>query len=160
VSANTASATIQNIAGNYMGEAGGMGNYSMSLRIDSSDLSFAINQRQLQGTSVVTPITSGWHFVAATYDGTTLALYVDGVLRGSTLRNFSGSTPNTRGWNIGNVSDETNAAHGYNSSFNGLIDEVTLFTRALGANEISAIFSAGSAGICTPTLFANGFEGT
>jgi hypothetical protein len=159
INTSTTGATSQTIAGNYMGEGGGIGNFSLYLRIDFSALSFAINQRQLQGASVATPITSGWHFVAGTYDGTTLALYVDGELRGSTLRNFSGSTPNTRGWNIGNFSDETNAVHGYNSSFNGLIDEVALFTRALSVDEIGAIFNAGSDGICVPTIFASGFEG-
>jgi hypothetical protein len=149
----------QVIAGNYMGEGGGTGNFSLSLRIDSGNLMFAINQRQLADTHVTTAITNGWHLVVATYDGSVIALHVDGELRGSAPRSFSDSTPNTRGWNIGNFSDETNSVHGFNSSFNGLIDEVAVFSRALGANEISAIFSAGSAGICTPTIFASGFEG-
>lgn len=154
-----AAAALRTIAGNYMGEQGGSGNFSLYLMISGGNLALVMDQRQVAGTSVTTPITNGWHFVAATYDGSTLALYLDGELRGSTLRNFSGSSANTRGWNIGNFSDETNAAHGYNASFDGLIDEVSMFSRALGANEIGAIFNAGSAGICTPTIFASGFEG-
>lgn len=152
-------APLQVIAGNYMGEGGGTGNFSMHLRIDSGNLTFAIDQRQLAGTSVTTSIASGWHFLAASYDGNLMALYVDGGLRESAQRSFTGSTANTRGWTIGNFSDETNAAHGYSASFNGLIDEVAVFARALGAGEVNAIFTAGSAGLCTPTLFANGFEG-
>ncbi|MCC6560459.1 MAG: LamG domain-containing protein [Xanthomonadales bacterium] len=149
---------LQVIAGNYMGEGGGIGNFSLYLRIDSGNLLFAINQRQLADTYVNTAIANGWHLVVATYDGSVMALYVDGELRGSTPRTFSGSTPNTRGWNIGNFSDETNSAHGFNSSFNGLIDEVALFSRMLSAGEISSIFNAGGDGICTPTIFADGFE--
>lgn len=150
----------QVIAGNYMGEQGGSGNFSLYLRIYEGNLSFVMDQRQVAGTSVSTSITNGWHFVTATYDGSTLAIYVDGQSRGSTPRNFSGSAANTRGWNVGNFSDETNAAHGFTSGFNGRIDEVTVFGRALSAAEIGAIFDAGSLGICTPTIFANGFEGT
>jgi hypothetical protein len=160
VNTSTAAASaLQSIAGNYMGEGGGSGNFSLYLMIYNGNLVFVIDQRQVAGTSLTTPITNGWHFVAATYDGTTLSLYVDAELRGSIPRSFSGSAANTRGWNIGNFSDETNAVHGYNSSFNGLIDEVTVFSRALGAGEISAILGAGSAGICVPTIFASGFEG-
>lgn len=150
----------QTIAGNYMGEQGGSGNFSLYLRIYDGSLSFVMDQRQVAGTSLSTPITNGWHFVTATYDGSTLALYVDGQSRGSTPRNFSGSVANTRGWNVGNFSDETNTAHGFNSGFNGRIDEVTVFGRALSAAEIGAIFDAGSFGICTPTIFASGFEGS
>jgi hypothetical protein len=37
---------------------------------------------------------------------------------------------------------------GFNEFFNGLIDEVELYNRALPAGEIQAIFDAGSAGKC------------
>lgn len=154
-----ATATLQVIAGNYMGEQGGSGNFSMYLMINNGNLVFSVDQRQLAGISLSTPISDGWHFVTATYDGTALALYVDGEARGSNTRNFTGADANTRGWTVGNFSDETNAGHGYNSSFNGLIDEVTIFGRALSLAEIGSIFGAGAAGICTPTIFANGFEG-
>lgn len=161
VNTSTAATTaLQVIAGNYMGEQGGSGNFSMYLMIYNGNLAFVIDQRQVAGTSVVTPVTNGWHFVTATYNGNVLTLYLDGEARGSTPRNFSGSAANTRAWNVGNFSDETNAGHGYNSSFNGLIDEVTLFGRALSPTEIGSILAAGAAGICTPTIFANGFEGT
>lgn len=41
------------------------------------------------------------------------------------------------------------------SYFNGLIDEVSVHNRALGSNEIAAIFNAGSAGLCPPGAVAN-----
>lgn len=159
-SANVAATTVQVIAGNYMGEQGGSGNFSIHLRISDGNLTVSIDQRQLAGSSVSTPISNGWHFVTATYDGNTLALYLDGLPEGTTPRGFSGSAANTRGWNVGNFSDETNTAHGFNSSFNGRLDEVMVFGRALGAAEVEAIFDAGSLGVCPPMIFASGFEGT
>lgn len=150
--------TAQVIAGNYMGEGGGTGNFSLYFHIANSQLLFDINQRQIDGNTVSAPISNGWHFVTATYDGSTLSLYLDALFQGSIARTFAGSTNNTRGWNVGNLSDTTNTAHGYNSTFNGLLDEVTIFDRALGAAEISAIHAAASAGLCWPIIFANGFE--
>src|SRR5207249_851790 len=45
--------------------------------------------------------------------------------------------------------------------FHGLMDEVVLFARRLSGNEITAIYSAGAAGICkpepgTPVILVNG----
>ncbi len=142
-------ALYQVIAGNYMGEGGGIGNFSTYLSINAGNLSFAINQRQLADVTTSTALTTGWHFVTATYDGSVLDLYVDGMLKNSKVRDFSGSSDNTRGWYIGNFSPQTVAAHGFNSSFKGLIDEAAIFNRALSASEIAAIYNAGSAGQCT-----------
>lgn len=156
--ADPGAAGLHVIAANYMGEGGGTGNFSTYLLLTAGQLSFAVNERQIQGISADTPITSGWHFVSATYDGTTLAVYVDASLRTSVSRNFSGASGNTRGWSVGNFSEETNAAHGYSSPFNGLVDEVTIFDRALAPSDIAAIYAADSAGLCRPSLFADGFE--
>jgi hypothetical protein len=143
----------QTIAGNYMGEQdGGTDGFSVYLGIYDSNLTFAINQRQLAGDSITTTISEGWRFVTATYDGTTLHLYLNGELKGSGARSFSGSAANTRGWDIGNFSPQTNASHGFESSFYGLIDEVQLFDRALSAKEIAAIYVAGYEGVCTPQI--------
>jgi hypothetical protein len=43
--------------------------------------------------------------------------------------------------------------------FNGLIDEVSVYGRALSASEIQAIYSAGSAGKCKGTTAAGNFSG-
>jgi hypothetical protein len=63
---------------------------------------------------------------------------------------LTGSTPevativhSTSELNIGRNSYEVTRPF-----FKGLIDEVEIFNRALSADEIVAIYSAGSAGIC------------
>ncbi|MDO9067567.1 MAG: LamG-like jellyroll fold domain-containing protein [Deltaproteobacteria bacterium] len=138
----------QVIAGNYMGEPGGIGNFSTYLRINDSKLIFALSQRQLSDTNIEAAISPGWQYVTATYDGMSLRLFINGTLKTSTDRTFSDSIDNTRGWDIGNLSPETNATHGFNSSFNGEIDELAIFDRALSSDEIAAIYNAGGAGNC------------
>lgn len=71
-----------------------------------------------------------WTYLAATYDGTTLSIYVNGELIQSTLvgGNFASGAGALR---IGN-----NAVFG-NEGFNGLIDEVRVYSRALSLSEIA-----------------------
>jgi Concanavalin A-like lectin/glucanases superfamily len=88
-------------------------------------------------------VTGRWYHVAATYKATDrIQLYIDGVLEGTTL--IPGVTRQANGdpFTIG----ASYVWHG--RFFNGLIDEVDLFNRALDATEIQAIFDAGSAGKC------------
>ncbi|MBU2464666.1 MAG: LamG domain-containing protein, partial [Candidatus Edwardsbacteria bacterium] len=77
--------------------------------------------------------TGQWYFVAATHDGTTARLYVNGaeVASGSKTLN----TTKTR-VNIGNYS-------GYISPFNGVIDEVHISSVARTAEEIAEAYRAG-----------------
>ncbi|MBA4372565.1 MAG: hypothetical protein C0402_06845 [Thermodesulfovibrio sp.] len=137
----------QAIAGNYMGEGGGTYNFSTYIGINSGLLFFALNQRQRAGISVSTPIVTGWHHVSGTYDGNNIFLYLDGQQKGTAARSFSGSTDNTRGWYLGNFSPETTAAHGYQSSFIGQIDEIATFSRALSMDEVRGVYQAGL-GVC------------
>ena len=85
-----------------------------------------------------------WYHVAMTWDGNAVTLYVNGNLILSLP-----ALPDTIHY------DSNNAAIGRHStgggSFNGRIDEVELFNRALSASEIQSIFNAGSAGKCKPT---------
>ncbi|MGH9281038.1 MAG: Ig-like domain-containing protein [Acidimicrobiales bacterium] len=90
-----------------------------------------------------------WHHVAGTFDlaSQAFALYVDGVaqpfqLDGTTVSSIMDSTTDVR---IGTIRNQPGGFEGF---FDGLIDEVQLFARALGASEINAIADAGSAGKC------------
>jgi len=145
----------QVIAGNYMGEAGGSGDYSTTLYIYNGLLYFSLNQRQVITNDVVAAATTGWQFVTATYDGTNLSLYMNGQSVGSAVRTFSGATDNTRGWYVGSYSPQTIAVVGYTTTFNGLLDEVQIYNRALSATEVADSYNAGSNGLCdtiSPTV--------
>ena len=81
------------------------------------------------------PLQPGtWHLLAVTYDETNLNVYCDGKLAGTTPVNrqrTTGSGP----LRLGKRSD------GYNPSFPGLINEISLYNRALSADEISAHYA-------------------
>ena len=79
---------------------------------------------------VLPPDIGVWHHVAGTYDNETLRLYVDGELRANgTLKN--GINNITRPWVIGANPRWLNSGF-----FNGTIDEVAVYDRALSGNEI------------------------
>jgi hypothetical protein len=82
--------------------------------------------------------------VAGTYDGTTMRLYINGVLNGS-------GTPGLGPLQITNLPliIGSSLRNGTTQNFfQGLVDEVEIFNRVLSADEILAIFNAGGAGKC------------
>lgn len=73
---------------------------------------------------------NAWHHVAATYDGYTMRIYIDGVQSGSL--NFSGTiTVNNNPLALGNQA-------GLGEYYGGAVDEVRIFNRALSGCEISS----------------------
>jgi hypothetical protein len=83
-----------------------------------------------------------WVFVAATYDNTSspsLNIYRNGNLAASN-NDYHGDINTGTGSELRISSDVW--------QFNGLIDEVEIYNRALSAEEIQDIFDAGSAGKC------------
>lgn len=99
------------------------------------------------------------HHVAASYDGARLRLYVDGRLVGchadSETVQYGVASP----LYIGRRPELT-----FDGDWNGLIDELSLYSRALCATEIAAIYAAGGSGKCnggtitTCELFLDRFE--
>lgn len=85
-----------------------------------------------------------WHFIAATFDGTTQQLYVDGELEASGTNTNPAWTDNHH-FCIGSFCDSNGNSY---LPFSGLIDEVSIYSRALSQEEIESIYQAGSAGKC------------
>lgn len=83
-----------------------------------------------------------WTHVACTYDRQFARLYVNGVEVAAQPRTQPIPAFSSELW-IGNHAR-------FIRPFNGLIDEVEIFNRALSPSEIQAIFNAGSAGKCKP----------
>ncbi|MFQ5677742.1 MAG: LamG domain-containing protein, partial [bacterium] len=84
-----------------------------------------------------------WHHFAATHDGGSgeMNLYVDGVLSGSATEFFGAIDDGGMPLRIG-ISSQ-----GF-WPFAGFIDEVSIYSRAISAQEVLADFNAGSAGKC------------
>ncbi len=80
-----------------------------------------------------------WYHLVTTYDGNILKIYLNGNLDNSTQ--LSGITPETT--SLGNLHMSRS-----NVPFNGTIDEVRIYNRALSAEEIKAEYNMG--GIIKP----------
>jgi uncharacterized repeat protein (TIGR01451 family) len=81
-------------------------------------------------------VTGGWHLVTGTYDGATAILYVDGamVAADTATAPASVSLPLSMG-----------KASGSGSLWNGVLDDMRLYSRALTGAEVSSLFSQGGA---------------
>jgi hypothetical protein len=86
--------------------------------------------------------TGQWYHVAATYDGQTFKLYVNGMLEGTMVLVKTIVYDPAIPWTIGSTASHIRAA-GYPRTFNGVIDEVEIFKRALSQAEIQAIYKPG-----------------
>lgn len=85
-----------------------------------------------------------WHHVVGTYDGASVRLYVDGAEVGS------GSPSNiVIAYGLSNTNDLFIGSYATGEprfDFPGLVDELSVYNRALSAADVQAIYSAGSAG--------------
>jgi concanavalin A-like lectin/glucanase superfamily protein len=93
--------------------------------------------REVVATAAVP--TGSWHHVAGTFNGTELAIYIDGKPAGSAA--VSGSLSPSTGTNLMVGADPINPV----SKFTGAVDEVRVYSRALSAAEIAAACAAGDA---------------
>lgn len=87
--------------------------------------------------------TGVWYHIVATHDGANIRLYVNGQLEGTGTATFPidyGTTPLYLG----------TAAVPFTGYFSGVQDETSIYNRALTAQEVSAIYNAGSSGKCKP----------
>ena len=87
-----------------------------------------------------------WTYVALTYDGGTLRLYVNGTLAGSRAATGAIQTTTNPLWLGGNQP--------YGEYFNGLIDEVRVYNRALSQADIQTDMNTAidSSGLLTAPL--------
>ncbi|MFZ0829018.1 MAG: LamG-like jellyroll fold domain-containing protein [Verrucomicrobiia bacterium] len=134
----------------------GLDPYVLSMQ-GNHELRFDVADESYHVASVATNLDYNvWYHVAATWDGATgvMKLYVNGQLASqttTTVRPFGSLIPgDSPGVGIGNVNDGFN-----NFPFVGDIDEISLYNRALSADEIASIYNAGSAGKCP--LAGHGF---
>ncbi|GIH09237.1 hypothetical protein Rhe02_73040 [Rhizocola hellebori] len=90
-----------------------------------------------------------WHHVGLTYQNPGgYRLFLDGVLVGTTAETLSilaGASILHFGWIF--------VSYGNPDSFPGDLDEITMYSRALGDAEIAAVHTAGSAGKCKQSSY-------
>jgi len=89
------------------------------------------------------PVTTGsWMHLVGTYDGTQVSVYLNGALHASQAVVLKSQDQDLH---IG-------SRHGAERFFQGLIDEIGLYSRALEAQEVLELYESGSAGKCRPCL--------
>ncbi len=112
----------------------GWGNYGSDEQVNALRLTAngIVNYWWANDLSLTTgDLTGRWHHIAATFNGTTRGIYLDGDLIGS-------DTPGTP--NVGNANARIGATHtDFVEFFDGMIDEVRVYDRALSQNEIGAL---------------------
>ena len=83
--------------------------------------------------SSTTVNTGNWVFGTVTYDGTYTRIYVNGILEGTSTANTANIVANLHV--IGN--------DGGTTYYNGMLDEMGIWNRALSADEVSQLFNSG-----------------
>ena len=122
--------------------------YQIVLGNSSPDyLAFHVsNGTVITGTENVTAVQcatlgTGWHFIVGTWDGATIRLYVDGVLRSSVAHSGSIMSVPVNTY-LGQCGDGSR-------KFIGYLDEMGIYNRAISQTEITALYNAGVGRIYT-----------
>jgi hypothetical protein len=132
------------IAGTWDDNTGANRTYLFWLLGQTMEFIVSPDHNAYQRVSDVTPFsTDRWVYVAATYDGTTLRLYRDGMEVAS-AQTAGQIAVNDKAFLIG----RTEGGSAGPNFWQGSIDELSVYDRALTAAELAAIHAAGSAGKC------------
>ncbi len=136
------------------------------LRFHSNRIYFAIcNTTDCSevGSSVTVPIAGGyptfsstnWTHVAGTFDGTTIALYVNGTAAGTGTTSRAMTVDTTPVY----VGAFNRASDGLGGHYVGLIDEFRLYNTALAASDIQAVYQQTIPPAATPPPPGSGLVG-
>jgi alpha-tubulin suppressor-like RCC1 family protein len=109
----------------------GIGNQVNALRLDGSGniINYWWGPDLTVSSSPVNMLDGNWHHIAATFDGTTRKIYLDGVLKGSDIPGGH-TVPNGANFRIGSTNN--------GEFFNGGLDEVRIWNTARTTCEINS----------------------
>jgi hypothetical protein len=139
--------TLDSFIGMRGDDRGGMDTWTVR-RLGDGQLAFQMDDSLNNFVVIETPVQNNqWNHFAATFDSSSgaMKLYLNGALMVQTntsLQPIGSYDPTYNpGIGIGNQSGTFNHA-----SFDGLIDDVAVYSRALSGAEIQSIYNAGSSG--------------
>jgi hypothetical protein len=105
---------------------------------------------QLVNLSMGSINENAWYHLAATFNGSNISIYLDGVLRNSTT--VSPGTISTIAYNL---TIGANSGATYIEFFNGSIDDVRVFNRSLSSQQVLALYNNRSDLLVSQELTAN-----
>ena len=123
-------------------------NYLLSLEDGNFvevDFNNGTGGHQFVDSTIAVPVNA-WSHLAGTYDGNTLALYINGGSAGTFVsgQDPRGPNPVTQALKIGGRNNPPDPSF----PFQGLIDEVEVFDRGLTQREVQTIYDALDGGKC------------
>ena len=128
----------QGIVNKYRTDQPNEGGYELFIREGTGDVDSGLKDDSGNITGASNSISAGsWHHIGLTYDGSTIKLYVNGVLKDSETKNVT-VTPNSLPLIIGALMDQNSTVHRF---FKGRIDEVQIFDEALSQDQIQSLFN-------------------
>ena len=125
---------------------GGIASFSVLLRVEAGNLQFfAFTSGSIGGNTQAFSTTGSWAMITATYDGTTMRTFINGVQGGTSYSQ------------TGNIKTGANERIGfYNSgtpvTWEGKMDEVSMWSRNLTQGEITDLYNGGD-GITYTDIF-------
>ena len=123
-----------------------LGKYGVDFGINDNGTYYEIANANGGGATVSAGV---WHHIAGTYDGTKCQLYVDGQPWGNPMLHTGSISPMPTNGFVSIGSEDGRVSCGCTGRhFWGLIDEASIYNRALSSNEIAAIYSADGSGKC------------
>jgi hypothetical protein len=111
------------------------------LDLVGGQLRFGVGNDSISGTATNTLAVGRFSHVAGVYDGANLRVYINGVRVGDKVTSLPSIPPNTAPLTLG-----SNALGA--SRYTGVLDEIRLYARALGADELLKIYQAGASARC------------
>lgn len=130
---------VQQIAGKYGHAPRGNCAYGYRIAIqDNGKIGLYVDPANCENTNPLESVTSlqtgGWYFIAGTYDGSIARVYVNGELEAEGARVMDDYYTN---FYIGTSYSDYHVS--YWDIFAGIIDEVTVFSEALSAEQIQTL---------------------
>lgn len=101
------------------------------------------------GPSSISTLNDGsWHHAVGVRNNDTFSLYIDGVFNGTSTNATVGDTTNaTQSWFIGSSNND--------AFFNGNLDDVRIYNRALSVNEVTRLYDLGATTHVNKTITTN-----
>lgn len=120
--------------GNRIAEKGDSNSYWLDINPDANALVGFYDGGYNDLISEENILSNNWYFIAGTYDGASLKIYINGILDNSlTLFStpYQSDQPLIIGWKYNGITED---------HFSGLIDELRIYNRALSESEIQELY--------------------